>query len=101
MSSTILVIIILLTVMLVVISWIAFAQHSRCNKLEKITNNVIVNMLSIQKVISETSKVLNDKKFAVAFSNDDDVGKFFNEIREIQSILDRFVVKSKDGKESV
>lgn len=98
MSSSI--VIVILVVLLLVVSWIAVVQYSRCSKLEKIANDTVTNMQIISNLITETSDTLNNEKLAIAFANDDDVGKFFSEIKEIQNILGNFIIVP-DGKESV
>lgn len=49
------------------------------------------NMKQIATYIKETSATLADPQLQAAFESDDEVGTFFKQIVDIQSILDQFV----------
>lgn len=90
--------VIILGILVLILGWIAIAQYMRCSKLELIANNVVANMQTISEIISESSKALNNEQLVEAFSSDDEVGKFFREIRNVQEILDKFILRN--GEES-
>lgn len=93
-----LVAVIILGVLFILASWIAVVQYIRCTKLENIANTVVANMQTISDLISDTSNTLNNEQLNMAFSNDDEVGDFFKEIKNIQEILNKFIIQN--GKKS-
>ena len=93
-----LVAVIILGVLFILASWIAVVQYIRCTKLENIANTVVANMQTISDLISDTSDTLNNEQLNMAFSNDDEVGDFFKEIKNIQEILNKFIIQN--GKKS-
>lgn len=92
--------IIILSILLIVASYIAYNQILRCRKLEDISNIIVKNMKEISDIISDTQKSLDNPRLTEAFSSDDEVGIFFNQIKDIQCILNQFIVVD-NGKENI
>lgn len=49
-------------------------------------------MEKISEIIISTKETLGQEKLAEAFSNDDEVGRFFSQMKEIQENLSEYVL---------
>lgn len=82
--------IILLSVGLLLVAYIAWIQYSKTLKLEDIANSLANQLDTIGKIIQASKKTLDNPNLIQAFSNDDEVGVFFTQLKEIQNQLNEF-----------
>lgn len=90
--------VIFLTVYAVLVTWVCIIQFKRCNKLRDVANTVVSNMVKISDIIRKGRDTLNNSTLVTAFSNDDETGTFFEGMKEIQNLLNNFILT--DGQES-
>ena len=67
-------------------------QYRRNRKLEDITNIVLHNMQTISDYIKSSEVLMSNPQLVEAFSEDDEVGLFFRNLKEIQETLNQFVL---------
>lgn len=77
-------------------TYVAVVQILRERKLENICNNAVDRLVSISKTINDTKALLDNDRLAVAFSNDDEVGRFFTQIKEIQNSLAEYGISNNE-----
>lgn len=85
---------ILVSVYAAVVTYIAVVQIKRQQKVEEIANNVVARLDSISRTIREAGDVLNDSRMSLAFANDDEVGVFFQKMKDLQAQLSDFTLES-------
>lgn len=90
-----------LVALLVVVGSIAIIQITKVEKLEEILEIELTNRGQIESIIEDSAEIFNSE-LSEAFKNDDEVGRFFQNLVEIQNKLNAFVeeIKEGDGKES-
>lgn len=90
-----------LVALLVVVGSIAIIQITKVEKLENILEIELTNRGQIESIIEDSAEIFNSE-LSEAFKNDDEVGRFFQNLIEIQNKLNAFVeeIKEGDGKES-
>ena len=90
-----------LITLLVIVGTIAVIQITKVEKLEEILEIELTNRGQIEKIIEDSAEIFNSE-LSEAFKNDDEVGRFFQNLIEIQNKLNAFVeeIKEGDGKES-
>lgn len=87
--------------LLVIAVIIAVVQITKVNKLEEILEIELINRGQIEEIILDSAEIFNSE-LSEAFKNDDEVGRFFQNLIEIQNKLNAFVeeIKEVDGTES-
>lgn len=90
-----------LVALLVIVGSIAIIQITKVEKLENILEIELTNRGQIESIIEDSAEIFNSE-LSEAFKNDDEVGRFFQNLIEIQNKLNAFVeeIKEGDGKES-
>lgn len=71
-------------------------QYRRNRKLEDIANIVLHNMQTISDYIKSSEVLMSNPQLVEAFSEDDEVGLFFRNLKEIQEILNQFVLPGEE-----
>lgn len=92
-----LVIIVILAILVVVFGFFTWNLMKKVEKYEDIAQyqqNYIGNMSTI---IAESSKKIEEIDSKGSFKSDDEVGYFFEMLKEVQSILDEFNLNQEDG----
>lgn len=96
-------IIVTLSVACVLFAYLFIVQYRRNVKLEDITNTVLHNMQTISDYIKSSDVLMSNPQLVEAFSEDDEVGVFFRNLKEIQEVLDHFIISPEEsnGEEAV
>jgi predicted PurR-regulated permease PerM len=92
-----LVILIILAILLVVFGFFIWNLMRKVEKYEDIAQYQQNYIENITTVIGESSKKLEEVDQKGSFQSDDEVGFFFNGIKEIQRILDEFNISETNG----
>lgn len=67
-------------------------QLIKVSRMEKICDNLVSALETIQEVISEANRVLDQSpNLKIAFENDDETGIYFSELQKIQKQLNQFL----------
>lgn len=92
-----LVILIILAILLIVFGFFIWNLMRKVEKYEDIAQYQQNYIENITTVIGESSKKLEEVDQKGSFQSDDEVGFFFNGIKEIQRILDEFNISETNG----
>ena len=92
-----LVILIILAILLIVFGFFIWNLMRKVEKYEDIAQYQQNYIENITTIISESSKKLEEVDQKGSFQSDDEVGFFFNGIKEIQRILDEFNISETNG----
>jgi hypothetical protein len=92
---------VILSLMVVILGYTTFNLLRKLEKQEDVLNNqatILASYLSylnkISDIIELSDKKLKDVDHKGSFASDDEVGFFFEEIKQIQSALNQFKVKN-------
>jgi len=88
-----LVLIILLTILVGVLGFSTWNLLKKLEKLEDTVQNQQKYVEDISNVLEDSSKRLREIDSKGSFSSDDEVGFFFENLKQIQSILDAYILK--------
>ena len=86
--------IIILSVLVVVLGFTTFNLLRKNEKQEDILTGYMTYLNKISDYIEVTTKRLNEIDQKGTFESDDEVGFFFDQIKNIQKVLDSFNVKN-------
>jgi len=92
-----LVILIIFTILLIVFGFFSWNLMRKVEKYEDIAQYQQNYIENITTIIGESSKKLEEVDQKGSFQSDDEVGFFFNGIKEIQRILDEFNISETNG----
>lgn len=84
--------------LVLLLGWLFYIQFRRNQKLERIATVCVDNAKAVSDVIKKADEKLSSDRLKEAFEKDDDTGIFFEQMKEIQEILNNFKL---DGKEEV
>lgn len=88
-----LVLIILLTILVGVLGFSTWNLLKKLEKLEDTVQNQQKYVEDISNVLQDSSKRLREIDSNGSFSSDDEVGFFFENLKQIQSVLDAYILK--------
>ena len=88
-----LVLIILLTILVGVLGFSTWNLLKKLEKLEDTVQNQQKYVEDISNVLQDSSKRLREIDSKGSFSSDDEVGFFFENLKQIQSVLDAYILK--------
>jgi len=88
-----LVLIILLAILVGVLGFSTWNLLKKLEKLEDTVQNQQKYVEDISNVLEDSSKRLREIDSKVSFSSDDEVGFFFENLKQIQSVLDAYILK--------
>jgi len=86
--------VIILTLMVVVLGYTTFNLLRKNEKQEDILTGYMVYLNKISKIIDESDKKLQEIDHRGSFKADDEIGFFFESVKNIQTILNSFNVKN-------
>lgn len=70
----------------------------KLEKLEEVVDTQVVYIRKISDIISDSRDNINKLDQKGAFESDDEVGSFFKSLKQIQQILNTFIVPKNYGK---
>ena len=88
-----LVLIILLAILIGVLGFSTWNLLKKLEKLEDTVQNQQKYVEDISNVLEDSSKRLREIDSKGSFSSDDEVGFFFENLKQIQSVLDAYILK--------
>jgi cell division protein FtsL len=88
-----LVLIILLAILVGVLGFSTWNLLIKLEKLEDTVQNQQKYVEDISNVLEDSSKRLREIDSKGSFSSDDEVGFFFENLKQIQSVLDAYILK--------
>lgn len=88
-----LVLTILLTILVGVLGFSTWNLLKKLEKLEDTVQNQQKYVEDISNVLEDSSKRLREIDSNGSFSSDDEVGFFFENLKQIQSVLDAYILK--------
>ena len=88
---------IILAILVVVLGYFTWNLMKKVEKYEDIAQYQQNYIENISTVIGESSKRLREVDEKGTFQSDDEVGFFFNTLKEVQRILDEFNLNVTDG----
>lgn len=88
-----LVLIILLAILVGVLGFSTWNLLKKLEKLEDTVQNQQKYVEDISNVLEDSSKRLREIDSNGSFSSDDEVGFFFENLKQIQSVLDAYILK--------
>ena len=84
----------ILSIILVYFTWNLMRKVEKYEDIAQYQQNYIEN---ISTIIGESSKRLQEVDEKGTFESDDEIGFFFNTVKEVQRILDEFNLNVTDG----
>tara|TARA_R110000868_G_scaffold6288_4_gene35853 strand:- start:526 stop:795 length:270 start_codon:yes stop_codon:yes gene_type:complete len=88
-----LVLIILLAILIGVLGFSTWNLLKKLEKLEDTVQNQQKYVEDISNVLEDSSKRLREIDSKGSFSSDDEVGFFFENLKQIQNVLDAYILK--------
>jgi hypothetical protein len=82
----------ILSLLVVVMSWIIFNLTNKNIKLEEYLFNRDEIIVEMSKLITTSEKKLKELDTLGAFESDDEIGFFFNTVKAIQAELNKFKI---------
>ena len=86
--------VIILTLMVVILGYTTFNLLRKNERQEDILTGYMVYLNKISKIIDESDKKLQEVDHRGSFKADDEIGFFFESVKNIQTILNSFNVKN-------
>ena len=86
----------ILSIVLLYFTWNLMRKVEKYEDIAQYQQNYIEN---ISTIIGESSKRLQEVDGRGTFESDDEVGFFFNTLKEVQRVLDEFNLNVTDGQE--
>ncbi len=93
METYIIIIISVLGLIVVFMGWGIFNLLKKIETAEDLIIEYSNYLNKLSQIIEISDKKLNDLDYKGTFKSDDEVGFFFNSVKDIQSILNDFVIK--------
>jgi hypothetical protein len=87
------IIILVLLVLVIILGYVTFNLLRKNENAEDIVVGYLIYLDKISKVIETSDEILKKIDYKGSFESDDEVGFFFKQIKEIQSILNDFNLK--------
>lgn len=97
--STQLILIIILTILVVVSVFININLLRKVEGYEDVLEYQSNYIRNVSLIINESNTRLNESNLRMSFESDDEIGWFFNNIKEIQETLDGYNLLEAYGKE--
>jgi hypothetical protein len=88
-------------IIMVVLSYIIFNLLTKTEKLEDIVVKQNTYISDISSVIEQTDLKLKELDSKEIFKSDDEIGFFFNNVKEIQTIINQFKIEENAKKEKI
>lgn len=85
--------VITLSVILVISSYVIWNLLRKHEKMEDILSGYLQYLDTLSRIIELSDEKLNQSSLRDSFENDDEIGFFFNQIKDIQGVLNEFNVK--------
>lgn len=82
-----------LSLIVIVLGYITINLFRKVVKQEKIMASYLEYLDSISRIIEFSDEKLKQSSLNEAFSNDDEIGFFFQEIKKIQKLLNNFNIR--------
>jgi hypothetical protein len=95
------VLIILLIIVIIVLSYITYNLLTKTEKLEDIAIKQNMYVSNISAIIEQTDLKLKELDSKEIFKSDDEIGFFFNNVKEIQTIINQFKIETNAEKEKI
>ena len=95
---------ILITLLVVfsgILSYIVYNLLKKVERYEDVTLDQTKYLQDISNIIVESQKHLNTLDEKGVFQADDEVGEFFNQMKAVQSELDKYMLPENYGKEEI
>ena len=87
--------VILLSVLLltygVIVTIMLINQVKRVDRLTEITNTAVGNLDEIEQLIRDSEEVFNNPRLQEAFAHDDEVGRYFQNLKSMQETLNNYI----------
>jgi len=93
------IIISILVALLVIFSYIIYNLLVKVEKYEDITQDQVRYLQNISDTIGESKRHLQNLDDKGVFQSDDEVGEFFNQMKEVQEQLNDYMLPQNYGKE--
>ena len=94
------IIISILVALLVIFSYIIYNLLVKVEKYEDITQDQVRYLQNISDTIGESKRHLQNLDDKGVFQSDDEVGEFFNQMKEVQEQLNDYMLPQNYGKET-
>lgn len=75
----------------IVATIIVVKQIQRENRLIDITNGAVSNLEEIDRLIKDSEQIFDNPRLQEAFAHDDEVGRYFKNLKDMQDILYKYV----------
>tara|TARA_B100001093_G_C26002678_1_gene666335 strand:+ start:117 stop:437 length:321 start_codon:yes stop_codon:yes gene_type:complete len=98
--TTLFIIIGILVALLIIFSYIIRNLLVKVEKYEDITQDQVRYLQSISDTIGESRQHLQNLDDKGVFQSDDEVGEFFNQMKEVQEQLNNYMLPKNYGKET-
>ena len=95
------VLIILLVIVIIVLSYVTYNLLTKTEKLEDIAVKQNMYVSNISAIIEQTDLKLKELDSKETFKSDDEIGFFFNNVKEIQTIINQFKIEEDAEKEKI
>ena len=95
------IVIILLIIVIIVLSYITYNLLTKTEKLEDIAIKQNMYVSNISAIIEQTDLKLKELDSKEIFKSDDEIGFFFNNVKEIQTIINQFKIETNAEKEKI
>jgi len=93
MSTEIIVTIVILSVISLISIFVNINSLRKIESQERVLRGYLIYLSEISKIIEISNQELNKVGAKGAFESDDEVGFFFKQLKDIQSLLNNFTLK--------
>src|SRR6056300_1318965 len=95
------IIISILVAFLVILIYIVNNLHKKVELYEDIIEDQTQYLKKLSEIVEESDKYLNTLDERGVFQSDDEIGEFFNKLKEVQNELNKFKLPSTYGTEEI
>ena len=90
-----------LVVILLILLYLLYNLLTKVEKYEDVVRDQVEYLQNISKTVSKSQKHLQTLDEKGVFQSDDEVGEFFNQMKEVQNELNRYMLPQNYGKEEI
>ena len=83
---------------IIILSYIIINLLRKVENYEDVTTNQVEYLVNVSKIIGESQKHLNNLDERGVFKSDDEVGYFFEQMKNVQKELNRYMLPENYGK---
>lgn len=91
-------IVIVLSIVIIALGWVIYNLNKKLEKLEDVINGYLNYINTMSQLIEYSSDKLKKIDATEKFKSDDEIGWFFDNVKRIQNLLDKFILENGEKK---